>query len=271
MSELLTSLDIVNQAFKKTMRGYDPSEVDEFLDKVAECIQAYVQKIKDFERTVEEQTDKLRDYEKIKGSLHEALLMAQRTAEEKVTNAVMLADEKISHAERIAEEKLAGAASAAESMLADARYKADRMIRDAEAGVADFGYELNTLQELRKTSFSDLRDFIKEISSVLDRAEATGKLQLPHATLNVLSKLESQGASQSGHAAQPTQVSPPASRAFDHFGNAIQSAEAPPFRDGEGQTTVSGDTPHDAREHLSNTLSVLGIDLSLLNTGRDKV
>ena len=81
MSELLTSLDIVNQAFKKTMRGYDPSEVDEFLDRVAECIQVYVQKIKDYERVIEEQSEKLRDYDNIKGSLHEALLMAQMTAE----------------------------------------------------------------------------------------------------------------------------------------------------------------------------------------------
>jgi cell division initiation protein len=308
MSELLTSLDIVNQAFKKTMRGYDPSEVDEFLDKVAECIQVYVQKIKDFEHTVEEQTEKLRDYENIKGSLHEALLMAQRTAEEKVTNAAMMADEKVASAERIADEKvagaeriadekLAGAASAAENILSDARYKAERMIREAESGVADFGYELNTLQELKKTGFASLRDFVKDISDVLDRAESTGKLQIPHMTLGVLNKFDSQRASQGAYISpsaqniqntqaaqtaqaaqgiqnaqntQNTQNTQAAGHGFDHFGNAIQAGESQPPRDGENQTAFQGDVTHDAREHLSNTLSVLGIDLSLLNTGKDK-
>lgn len=282
MSELLTSLDIVNQAFKKTMRGYDPSEVDEFLDKVAECIQVYVQKIKDFEHTVEEQTEKLRDYENIKGSLHEALLMAQRTAEEKVTNAAMMADEKVAGAERIAEEKLAGAASAAENILSDARYKAERMIREAESGVADFGYELNTLQELKKTGFASLRDFVKDISDVLDRAESTGKLQIPHMTLGVLNKFDSQRASQGAYVsppaqniqntqtAQAAQNTQAAGHGFDHFGNAIPAGEPQPPRDGENQAAFQGDVTHDAREHLSNTLSVLGIDLSLLNTGKDK-
>ena len=47
MGELLTSLDVVNQSFKKCMRGYDPVEVDEFLDQVAATLQNYVQKIKD--------------------------------------------------------------------------------------------------------------------------------------------------------------------------------------------------------------------------------
>ena len=57
MSELLTSLDIVNQAFKKTMRGYDPVEVDEFLDRVAESIQVYTQKAKDSERALTERSE----------------------------------------------------------------------------------------------------------------------------------------------------------------------------------------------------------------------
>ena len=38
MSELLTSLDVVNQSFKKSLRGYDAAEVDEFLDHVAETL-----------------------------------------------------------------------------------------------------------------------------------------------------------------------------------------------------------------------------------------
>ncbi|MDR1915574.1 MAG: DivIVA domain-containing protein [Synergistaceae bacterium] len=266
MSELLTSLDIVNQAFKKTMRGYDPSEVDEFLDKVAECIQVYVQKIKDFERITEEQSEKLRDYENIKGSLHEALLMAQKTAEEKMSNASMHADEKIAQADRAAEEKIAYAAANAENIISEARYRADRMIKDAEIGVADLGHELNILQDLRIKGFSNMRDFINEISSVLDRAESTGKIQLPQMTLKTLGKYESQPSFQPG---QSGQVPQPA-QGYEQFVNDISGAASQQPREGN-QAILPDGTPQNSKEQLSNTLSVLGIDLNLLDIGRDKV
>jgi cell division initiation protein len=274
MSELLTSLDIVNQAFKKTMRGYDPSEVDEFLDRVAECIQVYVQKIKDYERVIEEQSEKLRDYENIKGSLHEALLMAQRTAEEKVTNASLLADEKVSQADRVSEERIGHATVTAENILADARIKAERMIRDAEASVLEFGHELTTLQELRNAGFANLHAFISEMNSVLDRAESSGKMQIPTMTLNLMSR--------AGTGAQA-----PAAQGYDNFrqnvsggsaegAHAIGAAQqdAAYAHSAQAQAPQQALTPEQMQAQLANTLSVLGIDLSLLNTnvsGSDRI
>ena len=40
MADLLTVLDIENINFRKSMRGYDTAEVEEFLEKVAESLQA---------------------------------------------------------------------------------------------------------------------------------------------------------------------------------------------------------------------------------------
>jgi len=263
MSELLTSLDIVNQAFKKTMRGYDPSEVDEFLDRVAECIQVYVQKIKDYERVIEEQQEKLRDYENIKGSLHEALLMAQRTAEEKVTNANMLADEKVAQADRVSDERIGHATVTAENILADARIKAERMIRDAESSVLEFGHELTLLQELRTSGFANLHAFISEVNGVLDRAESTGKIQVPTLTLNLMGRTGLQGFNPQG-----------APQNYDHIKLNASGAAA----SAQAGSRISQDqayqapaptpalTPEQLQAQLANTLSVLGIDLSLLNT-----
>ncbi len=87
MVELLTSLDVVNQSFKKSMRGYDPAEVDEFLDSVAETLQTYAQRTKDLERDLTAKEESLAEYEKMKDVLHEALLMAQKSADEKVRSA----------------------------------------------------------------------------------------------------------------------------------------------------------------------------------------
>jgi cell division initiation protein len=278
MSELLTSLDIVNQAFKKTMRGYDPSEVDEFLDRVAECIQVYVQKIKDYERVIEEQSEKLRDYENIKGSLHEALLMAQRTAEEKVTNASLLADEKVSQADRVSEERIGHATVTAENILADARIKAERMIRDAEASVLEFGHELTTLQDLRNAGFANLHAFISEVNSVLDRAETSGKIQIPTMTLNLMSRA---GISVGANAQAAVQQNNDNSRqnvsgggAGAHALGAQQQTDAAYAPSAQAPAQQQALTPEQMQAQLANTLSVLGIDLSLLNTnvsGSDRI
>ena len=279
MSELLTSLDIVNQAFKKTMRGYDPSEVDEFLDRVAECIQVYVQKIKDYERVIEEQSEKLRDYENIKGSLHEALLMAQRTATEKVNNASLLADEKVAQADRASEERIGHATVTAENILADARIKAERMIRDAEASVLDFGHELAMLQELRNAGFASLHSYISEISGVLDRAESTGKIQIPTMTLNLMTRSGMQTAASAQQASSQSfghQASAPAqAQAYQTPQPAENYAAAPVSAPAPAPAPVQNMTPEQMQAQLANTLSILGIDLSLLNTnppqGSDKV
>lgn len=160
MSDLLTSLDIVNQAFKKTMRGYDPAEVDEFLDRVAESIQIYAQKLKDYERTMGEQSDKLQDYENLKGSLQEALLMAQKTAEERIRNATAMAD----------------------NIVSEAKAKAEAIVKDAENNIVEFANELDTLQQLRKASFSGIRSFLDEVSDVVNKAESGSKMELPNFT-----------------------------------------------------------------------------------------
>lgn len=116
MAELLTSLDVVNQSFKKSMRGYDPAEVDEFLDSVAETLQIYAQKNKEMERELETRAENLAEYEKTKSVLHEALLMAQKSA-----------DEKVLRAEAEAQKIIAEAMERADVMCGDAVREAERL------------------------------------------------------------------------------------------------------------------------------------------------
>lgn len=116
MVELLTSLDVVNQSFKKSMRGYDPAEVDEFLDNVAESLQTYAQRTKDLERDLLVKEESLAEYEKMKDVLHEALLMAQKSADEKVMSAQEQATKIISEAKEKADMICKDAAQEAENL-----------------------------------------------------------------------------------------------------------------------------------------------------------
>lgn len=236
MGELLTSLDVVNKQFKKSfVSGYDHNEVDEFLDRVAETLQAYVQKNKDMERTLEEQGERLSEYDSIKNSLHEALLMAQRTAEEKVANA-----------SRVADEKIAEARAKADDILAEARMNADRIRREAEDGVAKMADEIDRLRELKDHSFSMLRRFVSEMQDTIARGEAGGAIELPDSIRAIVS-------ARSAHAKRE-QEEPPILVEHHHaefLGDlgADQATKIPPNK-----------------IEISDTLSALGIDPSLLNT-----
>lgn len=168
MSELLTSLDIVNQAFKKTMRGYDPTEVDEFLDHVAECLQVYAQKTKDYERDLETQQEKLSDYERLKDSLQEALVMAQKTAEGRISNATEMADSIVSEAR-----------GKADGIVSEARAKAENIVRKSEDDIVALRTELEKLDALRKTGFAAFRDLMHQITSAINNAESEGLLHVP--------------------------------------------------------------------------------------------
>jgi cell division initiation protein len=73
----LTPLDIRKQQFKKLMRGYDPVEVDTFLEMVAVDMEELLRLQKEArDRTVELETQ-LKDYRQIEKTLQQTLLQAQ--------------------------------------------------------------------------------------------------------------------------------------------------------------------------------------------------
>ena len=84
---MITPLDIQNKEFKKVIRGYKESEVEEFLDKVIiDYEKLYKENIelKDKITILNEQIDKYTSLEK---TLNNTLIIAQTTAEEVNTNA----------------------------------------------------------------------------------------------------------------------------------------------------------------------------------------
>lgn len=113
MVEILTSLDVVNQSFKKSLRGYDVVEVDEFLDAIAETLQYYAQETKDLRNALSEKEASLNEYEKMKNVLQEALILAQKSADERVRSAKEQAKKIIADAEKKAEITCAEAAGEA--------------------------------------------------------------------------------------------------------------------------------------------------------------
>lgn len=167
MSELLTSLDVVNQSFKKSLRGYDAAEVDEFLDHVAETLQSYSQRNKELERELAAKQESLAEYDKMKDVLHEALLMAQKSADDRVKSA----------------------REQANKIIEDAKAQAEAMCREAaeEAGRLRAGVE--QIRNIRDMYAQEFRGILAKFDTQLSQVMAS---QLGGAVESVLEGLEKQ-------------------------------------------------------------------------------
>ena len=84
---MLTPLDIHNKKFKKDFRGYDPTEVDQFMAETAKTLERFLQDNMDLKENVERLTTKLEHYQHMETTLHSTLVIAQETAEEVKLNA----------------------------------------------------------------------------------------------------------------------------------------------------------------------------------------
>lgn len=84
---VLTPLDIHNKEFKKSFRGYNEEEVDEFLDKIVKDYERLYQDNIELKETVDRINSKLEHYQHMENTLHNTLVIAQETAEEVKLNA----------------------------------------------------------------------------------------------------------------------------------------------------------------------------------------
>ena len=82
----ITPLEIKRQQFKKVMRGYDPVEVDTFLDMLSHELEEVISRNKDLrDKTIELETQ-LKDYKNMEKTLQQTLLQAQETSGKEIEN-----------------------------------------------------------------------------------------------------------------------------------------------------------------------------------------
>lgn len=80
------------EKFNRTLRGYDPEEVNNFLDKVISQVEVMVNELKEKDtriaqlESLEQENINLREkitqYERMEGTVNKAILMAQKTGEQ---------------------------------------------------------------------------------------------------------------------------------------------------------------------------------------------
>ncbi len=83
----ITPLDIRKQPFRKSFRGFDPDEVNSFLEMVAGEFEATVKKNSELTHKVRSLEEQLDEYKKIEKTLNDTLLTAQKATDESKVNA----------------------------------------------------------------------------------------------------------------------------------------------------------------------------------------
>jgi len=78
----LTPLDIHNKEFKKSFRGYDETEVDEFLDLIVAEFERLVRQNEELQSTIAGLESRLEHYKGLEETLKNSLVLAQKTADE---------------------------------------------------------------------------------------------------------------------------------------------------------------------------------------------
>jgi cell division initiation protein len=105
----LTPLDIRKQEFKRVMRGYDPVEIDTFLEMVGAEFEELLKSQKDMRDRAIELEVQLKDYRQIEKTLQQTLLQAQETTGKTYEAARKEAELIVREAEQRATATLTGA------------------------------------------------------------------------------------------------------------------------------------------------------------------
>lgn len=105
----ITPLDIKKQVFKKVLRGYDPIEVETFLEMVAEEFEYLIKQKNELSDDVLKLKTQLRDYQEVEKTFKESLMNAQQTINQSRENSKRESDLVIKEAEVKAEKILESA------------------------------------------------------------------------------------------------------------------------------------------------------------------
>ncbi len=117
----ITPLDIQNKEFERAFRGYDIEDVDDFLDRIAKDLEQLIGEKKELAEQITQLQEKNKNYQKLEETMHNAIVVAQETADEVKQNAKREADLIRREAEREAKQ-----------IVEDSRYRANKIMAEQE-------------------------------------------------------------------------------------------------------------------------------------------
>ncbi len=145
----ITPVDIKNQKFAKSFRGYDTSEVEGFLEMVASTLEELLlenSRLKEKSTSVE---STLKGYTDLESSLKDALVSAQKSAEEIRENA----------------------RKEAELLMRETKLKAERKMEEAYGALSRMKKQIADLENLKREYLARLKSLVDTHRNVIESME----------------------------------------------------------------------------------------------------
>lgn len=146
---MLTPLDIHNQEFKRSFRGYNEEEVDEFLDRVIKDYEQLYRENIEIKESLDRLNSKLEHFQNMENTLHNTLVIAQETAEEVKLNAK----------------------KETELLIKETEIKAQKMIEEAMSKVRKMNGEYEELQKQAQIFRTRIRTLLQAQLEMVKNAE----------------------------------------------------------------------------------------------------
>lgn len=153
----ISPIDIHNQEFKKVMRGYDPVEVDTFLEMVGAEYEQIINLNKENEKKVMQLEAELKNFKEVEKTLKQTLMNVQETSNQSRENSKKEATLIKKEAEITATEMIEKAKRAVAKM----REEVINLNTQKESLVARLRYILNSQLELLEVLEVDEADIAK--------------------------------------------------------------------------------------------------------------
>lgn len=166
----LTPMDINNKEFKKGIRGYNPEEVDEFLDEIVDNYEEMYKENANLKEKIQILNEKVEHYSQIESTIQNTLLLAQNAAEQAKNSAKKEAELMVKNANETAQKIM----DKAHNDVVGINDEYERVKQEFIKFRAKYRNFMNTQLE----TFDDLeKDFIKNynVSEPVDEDEVIEK------------------------------------------------------------------------------------------------
>jgi cell division initiation protein len=177
----LTPLDVRNKRgdFRKGLRGYEPSEVDAFLEVAAERLEAVVRENLAMKERLAELETRLERAESRETAVQEALVSAQSLREQVREQTQRESELRMREAEQVASERIESAKRDAARILGETEREADRIRTEAASALDRARRDLEELRRSRARFLRTYRSLLeKELDLVLAEEDGEGEPQV---------------------------------------------------------------------------------------------
>ncbi len=143
----ITPIEIKQQQFEKSLRGFDVAEVQSFLTLVSNEYENLITKNQELEEQIEKLSDRVKHYERVEEALHETLQTTKESVAQKMDNARL----------------------EAKNLIDKAHLEAESVVKDAHHEKAHIRQSILRLLDKRQEIIMGISSYLENASSTISK------------------------------------------------------------------------------------------------------